>query len=573
MLSLRTDDDLLFIGRGNAKVYSCNDSAVSFEVDGPQIVELPDDYASDSDDSCPELVPIDDDDTSFIIKVDTSHQYQRCPIDFHAETPATNESVLDMSAKHQEILSTVHARLEDPEEEEQQQDAMEQHQKHKQIPVIQQNNDDDDDDDGGAAAVDPVHCPRLYNSLNSRQVLVVLKSPLHFHGILNIRLLAGVVQVYGYELKRNDPAITVYSPRGHSFINISPSSNAGDTSPIESAAAALQSVESDFLNSDIYDALHRYEPTTDAIVLLERGARDSGAVRMINNYMKQTVYPNPQAFNPRRTYFTSEFILHCQFFIKPRVSLQSSAQWLAVNIRHAHTRLLVCGGKGVGKSTLVRHLVNDALSSAAATHERVLLIDLDIGQPELGLPQTVSATCVRTPILGPGYMRQSHPDLAYLVGDINVALSPIRYLRIVLRLLRECRQRQQEWNCPWIVNTMGYTKGFGLELTAAIIRALQPTDVVQIQAARAVQNFDYILDRDQINSYQFNIVAREVQTLPKSSLHEIHVFESMARKFGERTNEWDMSAKDLRFAIILAHLGNALSEDNAEWITDVVPFW
>lgn len=583
-------------------MYSCNNSTVSFESNGPQIVELPDDYAaSDSNDSCPELVPIVDDDApvvttvvaavapnftdSFVLKVDTKHQFEPCPIDFPAddqEIENADEFLLNISATHHpNILSTVHDRLNDVNVMSELDNEQPQEQKCDKkvklaVPIPQTtkpiaNYDDDDVDEGGT--VDAVICPRFYNALNSRQVLLVLKSPLYFHGILNVRLLVGAATVYGYELTKD--VATVYSPRGHSFVDISPSFNSSVSDAaalIESAAKALQSIESEFLNADIYDALRIYQPSTDAILLLERGACDSGAVHMINNYMKQTVFPNAQAFNVRRTYFGSEFILNCQFFLKPRVSLQSSAQWLSATLRSATSRTIVCGGKGVGKSTFVRYMLNDGLGR----FERILLIDLDIGQPELGLPQTVSATCVRSPILGPGYMRSAQPDLAYLVGDINVALSPIRYLRIVLRLLHECQQAHNDWtdNCPWIINTMGYTKGFGLELTAAIIKALQPTNVVQIQAARSAQNFDVILDANEINEYRFNIFENEVVDIVGSTTcsYQMHLFDSVARKFGERTNEWDMSAKDLRFAIILSHLGNALCE-RAEWITDVVPFW
>jgi polynucleotide 5'-kinase involved in rRNA processing len=47
--------------------------------------------------------------------------------------------------------------------------------------------------------------------------------------------------------------------------------------------------------------------------------------------------------------------------------------------------VLVAGGKGVGKSTLCRLVVNTLLSGAACPMG-VAVLDADCGQPELGLP-------------------------------------------------------------------------------------------------------------------------------------------------------------------------------------------
>ena len=49
--------------------------------------------------------------------------------------------------------------------------------------------------------------------------------------------------------------------------------------------------------------------------------------------------------------------------------------------------VLVAGGKGVGKSTLCRLVVN-ALLSCPACPMGVAVLDADCGQPELGLPGT-----------------------------------------------------------------------------------------------------------------------------------------------------------------------------------------
>lgn len=586
----------MFICRGRAKVYGLENNEVTFnsEDDGPQIIEISSSRHTtgySSDDSCPELVPIDpaaylsnDTKPGLVVTVDENHTFQDCPIALHQSYDTSydedhNASIQEIMLRNHTIVSTVDSRLSEnveiteeiiiPKIDPVKLSDSKVPEVDKGIEILNKKPDlqnspgvEDEYED-----VDPIVRPRFYNSLNSRQVLLLIKSPLHFHGILNLKLLAGKAEVYGYELKPNEP-VTAYSPRGHSFINITPSMPAA-TDTIENAGKILEVLRSDFLLSDIREALHQYDPLRDAILLIERGDAGNKAFNMIDKYMKQTVFPNAQAFSNRRPYYAAETILHCQFLLRPRTQLVSSSQWMSVSVQ-PKSRIMVIGGKGVGKSTLVRHLINRNLPK----NPRILLIDLDIGQPELFTPQTVSATCLNEPILGPGYMKHCIPDQAFLFGDINVVLSPIKYIKCVLRLIRHCQNKAEYQNIPWIVNTMGYNRGFGLELTVAALKALEPTDLIQINGHRSADNFDRTLSCDEVNGFKFNIFQDEVNAFGDITdcRYETHIYDSMARRSGERTNEWDMSAKDLRFAMILAHLGNALI-GSSEWITDVKPCW
>lgn len=575
-------------------MYGLENNEVTFnsEDDEPQIIEITDSKHTtgySSDDSCPELVPItplssNDTKSALVVTVDAHYTFQECPIVLHQNAASSydedhNASIQDIMLRDHTIVSTVDSRLGEnmeiveetiitkieqvavPQEVETTvEENTERFASPQELPNTTIVEDEDED-------VDPIVRPKFYNSLNSRQVLLVLKSSLHFHGILNLKLLSGKAEIYSYELKHNE-AVTAYSPRGHSFINITTSMPSADDT-IENAGKILEILRSDFLISDIYEALRHYDPLNDAILLIERGDTGSKAFNMIDKYMKQTVFPNAQAFNNRRPYYSAETILHCQFLLRPRTQLVSSSQWMSVSVKPT-SRIMVIGGKGVGKSTLVRHLVNRNL----AEHPRILLIDLDIGQPELFTPQTVSATCLTEPILGPGYMKPRVPDRAFLFGDVNVVLSPIKYIKCVLRLIRHCQNTPEYQNIPWIVNTMGYNRGFGLELTVAALKALEPTDLIQIAGHRTADNFDRILSCDEVNGFKFNIFQDEVNAFGDNMecRYETHTYSSMARRSGERTNEWDMSAKDLRFAMILAHLGNVLN-GSTEWITDVKPCW
>lgn len=70
------------------------------------------------------------------------------------------------------------------------------------------------------------------------------------------------------------------------------------------------------------------------------------------------------------------------------------------------SRGIVCGGKGVGKSTFLRYCVNHLLSQGP-----VLVIDLDPGQAEFTVAGSVSATVVTDPLLGPNFTHLKQPDV------------------------------------------------------------------------------------------------------------------------------------------------------------------
>ena len=65
----------------------------------------------------------------------------------------------------------------------------------------------------------------------------------------------------------------------------------------------------------------------------------------------------------------------------------------------ANAKIVLCGGKAVGKSTLLRYFVNTMLKK----FEKVVVIDCDIGQSEFTIPGCVSVVIVNKPLLGPSY--------------------------------------------------------------------------------------------------------------------------------------------------------------------------
>lgn len=143
----------------------------------------------------------------------------------------------------------------------------------------------------------------------------------------------------------------------------------------------------------------------------------------------------------------------------------------------------MCGGKGVGKSTMLRFLINRYISSGV---EGVLLIDLDPGQAELTVPGCISLSVVREPLLGPNFthlqdpVKYAHFDFSAIefitssfcvnklscfcqrciyIGDVNVANCVTQFMDACLSIVKFWHSEDYWMNMPCIVNTMGFSKG------------------------------------------------------------------------------------------------------------------
>lgn len=365
---------------------------------------------------------------------------------------------------------------------------------------------------------------------------------------------------FGYELQHNK-TVTLHSPRGHGFINLI--SCPHDAINQQQYSRALNSSSADFYSQDIEYLKTQLNCTSDAILLLERDQTNKG-VNMIDRYMRETMFPNINAFNNDSPFYSSEFVLHCKFFTEPDNGLMYNEQWSTLQLHNA-TKLVAIGGKGVGKSTFIRYLINSNIGKFS----KFLFIDLDIGQAELFVPQTLSATVVTEPILGPGYLKDVKPSKAVLFGDINVLPNPIKYLRCVMEIVAFCSSQRELSTIPWIINTMGYSRGFGSELIACILKIIQPGDVVQIQSRMYSDNFAQIMNADTVNGFKFNVFEREMNDMQVNCQYEMHTFDAMRGKNSRKPI--DMTAKDLRYTMILAKLGNCLKY-NTDWLTSVKPF-
>ncbi|KAM7342021.1 uncharacterized protein ACRADG_009585 [Cochliomyia hominivorax] len=409
---------------------------------------------------------------------------------------------------------------------------------------------------------------KFFNALASNMVLVLLKDPFYVYGTVRLTLLAGAVEVYGHSLQLN-AEVEIFSPRGCSVIEIAPSANK-NTAPTEDLKELLKSYEKHFALDDLRTITDLFNPETDAVLLLQRNEARKKLVQQFKKFMNENVFPNINNINIDRPLYNTEYLLRCiiNSSAQEQKCLRLSKQWKQLHLT-TNSRIMLTGGKGVGKSTLLRYLINRHLPK----QPEILLIDLDIGQPEVFMPQTVSCTKIKQPLLGPGFMLNLHPDVAYAVGHTNIALCAHKYMSALQKLIAFCKSQEEYQNIPWLINTMGYNKGFGLELISAIAKELPLTDVIQLQSSKDINNFDSILHDHVLTNVprlmfaDFNNTENERSDNLK---YRLHVWQSAVEQESRYQKEWEMSAKDMRFAILLARLSEAL-QGHADWLTDIKP--
>uniref|UniRef100_M4C2H6 Uncharacterized protein n=1 Tax=Hyaloperonospora arabidopsidis (strain Emoy2) TaxID=559515 RepID=M4C2H6_HYAAE len=165
-------------------------------------------------------------------------------------------------------------------------------------------------------------------------------------------------------------------------------------------------------------------------------------------------------------------------------------------------KIVVCGGKGVGKSTFCRYLVNRLLSQFGT----VVYLDTDLGQSELIPSGLVALHALTSPLLGPGFSHMKNPIRSFFCGNTNPGNDPLYYMKAIKSLLRlydakwgnqrdtssnnvSPRTRQLAY-APLVINTDGWIKSMGHDLLCNVIQDTNPDHVVQLLAASKNKQFD-----------------------------------------------------------------------------------
>ncbi|XP_020814537.1 polynucleotide 5'-hydroxyl-kinase NOL9 [Drosophila serrata] len=400
----------------------------------------------------------------------------------------------------------------------------------------------------------PTELSVFENSLKSNYVLAVIKENIELYGTLVLTLLSGQISVNGHKAGRQEP-LTIYSLKGLPWVSVSPTKT---KKPSKDEVNWVE-LNENFTRAQLDRIQGSFQSQTDAIVLLQRNAGAQSLLETFGKHMAQNVFPLLNTSN--RPYHQSESLLQCliQSSDLSRTLLVPQV-WNKLKIQ-PNSRIIIAGGKGVGKSSLLRYLINRNLAQLPS----FLLVDLDIGQPEVFVPQTVSCTLIDGPILGPGFLLNKQPDCAYVVGHTNIVMCAEQYARAVIQLIQHIEKDRKYENIPWLINTMGYNKGFGTELMALLVDRIRPTDLIQITSPIPINNFDSPLERSSLSQCKPIIYTADeflVKDIPKYTLHKL-----MSAVPPKERGTWSLSAKDMRYSNLLARLSSCLT-GNAKSLAD-----
>ncbi|KAJ7115967.1 hypothetical protein C8R44DRAFT_628191 [Mycena epipterygia] len=152
---------------------------------------------------------------------------------------------------------------------------------------------------------------------------------------------------------------------------------------------------------------------------------------------------------------------------------------------------LIKGHKKSGKSTFARTLLNRLL----CRYRKVAFLECDLGQSEFTPGGLVALNMIENPIFGPPFTHPTIPNFAHYIGATTPRSSPSYYIASIQSLVETYQLDVQTPTdvdfdgdarisdaIPLIVNTMGWTKGLGADLTRKIEDLVQPTDVFEVEA-------------------------------------------------------------------------------------------
>ena len=242
----------------------------------------------------------------------------------------------------------------------------------------------------------------FFEAINKKALIFHLCHPCQFsfHGELKLTLIAGEVEILGYVLNECSKlkTVDVYSPEFCTPLVVATKSGNKDIS-YDKIKNQLQNILSD---NDFKELLSHLQPN-DTLLLLEQISSTFGTV--IYNYMDLPLFPkNLENFSSLSESFKA---------IQSTFKFDSNNSTLMYNKNPEWDEILLnqctvlCGGKGVGKSTLLKYYTNKFVCN----EENVLILDLDSGQPEFTPPGFVSAVIVKNPIIGPNFTHITEPIL------------------------------------------------------------------------------------------------------------------------------------------------------------------
>ncbi|CAH0401349.1 unnamed protein product [Chilo suppressalis] len=408
------------------------------------------------------------------------------------------------------------------------------------------------------AFVSPIN---YYCGVNS--CIFILKHPaeLFIHGKVQLKVLGGALDLFGYRLK--DKLYEVYAPKynyAHCVKTVA-SQNLynGLFSKLTAEGLSVSDAE------EIVTTLGE----NDGVISMRR--LDSRNMDFVENNMTAIDLFSKNTRNVDQCFKKVSEFLGCSLYLTRQwKSFEEVTCWrkVAEYGMNDQSRGIVCGGKGVGKSTFLRYYVNKLLSRGP-----VLVLDLDPGQAEFTVAGSISATVVDEPLLGPSFTHLKTPHMMLNIGMINTMDNPRRYATAVRTLISHCCNNEQLKSMPWVINTMGLCNAMGLKFMTLIILQARPSHLLQIDSKNAKKRFEMYLDSSTTKklyeeNYKNDPLFRGLDlTLDFDySFFVAHHTENPVKR------SFSLPARDERYLNFLAYFGELLSTKEQTDLLGIVPY-
>ncbi|GAB6029185.1 Polynucleotide 5'-hydroxyl-kinase nol9, variant 2 [Chamberlinius hualienensis] len=300
-------------------------------------------------------------------------------------------------------------------------------------------------------------------------------------GKLAVKVLWGMLDVYGFVMKPNhNQFFNIFSPISSSLLTVK-------TAEIEQPSKVSVMESRERVCSSLVQQ-HNWSKQ-DAIEAIKHIQSYSVGL-LIDDVPDHFTHPHLQKFYP--SLFQSQATTRgvpslmlptttkCELFDPTTVRSIYCEDWYNITeslknySQEEVPKVLICGGKNVGKSTMFRFLLNSMLNGCDA----VCCIDGDPGQSEFTPPGLLSLCIIREPCLGPGFVQRRTPEKAIFIGSISAADHPMHYISSIKDLV--CLYSEKYSKLPLIINTMGWNRGIGMALLSDMIHIIQPSHVIQL---------------------------------------------------------------------------------------------
>ena len=315
----------------------------------------------------------------------------------------------------------------------------------------------------------PIHA----NSCTKVFVYLPLHTPIYFKGKLKIiRVISGSVECLGSVMTNNSISgfgQNIFSPKGYSLLSLQSITNSS-TQDEDHKKAHRKYLKSELKNiglkKDIYSKIVDHDDAQGCFLeianldgpewtkilekYLSHSLRDKSSItsrvknsRPMSLFRRDNPLVTQHNIKEKSEQEKVEELLditlydRCSYIQSQKVPrlFKSNPDWdtavssilNALPSKNKKPRLVVAGGKGVGKSTFTRFIINRLLESNSKRDSTpistVLYIDLDPGQAEFTIPGCLSITKVTRPIIGPNFCHIDNKKVTSLFVLQNHRLS------------------------------------------------------------------------------------------------------------------------------------------------------